>query len=189
MSPRHRLLRGAALLALLACVSGLLVAAGDAPAPGKGDKRPAQKTAPRAAATSRPYKTETVRGKIVWLNEALERSFGVATDPESAETAVALQLPGGDLLPIIPDTRGRAFMVDSRLRGIELELLVRRHQGVPMIQVIRVFRPQADGLYEIDYWCDTCAISMFILKPCDCCQGETRLRQQLVEKGASPSKP
>jgi hypothetical protein len=172
-------------------VSGLLVAAADAPAPGggKGEKRPAEKVAPKAAANSRPYKTETLRGKIVWLNEALERSFGVTTDPDSAETAVALQLPGGDLLPVIPDTRGRAFTVDSRLRGIDLELLVRRYQGVPMIQVIRVFRPQAGGLYEIDYWCDTCAISMFILKRCDCCQGETRLRQQLVEKGTSPSKP
>ena len=102
--------------------------------------------------------------------------------PAAAETAVALETPDGRLLPIIPDLRGRAFAVDSRLRNIDVELLVRRYAGVPMIQTIRVFRRKADGLYEIDYWCDICAISMFTLKPCECCQGPTRLREQLVEK-------
>ena len=50
------------------------------------------------------------------------------------------------------------------------------YQGVPLLQVIRLSEVRPDGLYEIDYWCDTCAISMFILKACECCQGPTRLR-------------
>jgi hypothetical protein len=74
--------------------------------------------------------------------------------------------------------------VDERLRDIEVELLVRRYADAPLVQVIRVFRPKDDGLYEIDYWCDICAIPMFILKPCECCQGETRLRQRRVDAGA-----
>jgi hypothetical protein len=50
-----------------------------------------------------------------------------------------------------------------------------------MLQVIRVFERRKDGLYEIDYWCDICAIPMYILKPCECCQGETRLRETKVD--------
>ena len=58
-----------------------------------------------------------------------------------------------------------------------------------MIQVIRVLAASADGLYEIDYWCDICAIPMYILKDCECCQGPTRLREQLVETGPAESAP
>ena len=73
--------------------------------------------------------------------------------------------------------------MDERLRDRELQLLVRRYKDVPMLQVIRVFEPRKDGLYEIDYWCDICAIPMYILKPCECCQGETRLRETKVGAG------
>ena len=134
-----------------------------------GGKRPA---APRRTPPRR------VRGKVVWLDEALERLYGVTTEPDAAETAVVLEMADGQLLPIVPDTRGRAFAVDERLRNVELELLVRRYAEVPMIQVIRVFATTPDGLYEIDYWCDICAIPMYILKPCECCQGPTRLRER-----------
>ena len=32
-----------------------------------------------------------------------------------------------------------------------------------------------------DYWCDICSIPMYEIKPCDCCQGEIRLRFQPQE--------
>ena len=136
----------------------------------------------RRLSTKRPYATETLHGKVVWLSEALERLYGVATEPSAAESSVVLETPEGQLLPIIPDTRGQSFVVDGRLRDIDLELPVRRYQGVSLVQVIRVLSRRADGLYEIDYWCDICAIPMYILKACECCQGPTRLREQLIEK-------
>jgi hypothetical protein len=107
----------------------------------------------------------------------------VATEPAAAESSVVLETPEGHLWPIIPDTRGQSFAVDARLRDKELELPVRRYRGVSLVQVIRVLQRRADGLYEIDYWCDVCAIPMYILKPCECCQGTTRLREQLIEGG------
>ena len=30
--------------------------------------------------------------------------------------------------------------------------------------------------YELDYWCDICAIPMYELKECECCQGPIRFR-------------
>lgn len=198
-TPRNSSWRGAAPLALVLACLGLL-AGGEAQlapeaarAPSKSAsaaKQPPKSLAKSSAPTTkRPYTTETLRGKVVWLSEALERLYGVATEPAAAESAVVLQTPEGHLLPIIPDTRGQSFVVDGRLRDIDLELPVRRYQGVSLVQVIRVLSRRADGLYEIDYWCDICAIPMYILKPCECCQGSTRLREQLIEKGPSKTAP
>ncbi|MEX0675714.1 MAG: hypothetical protein WD063_01480 [Pirellulales bacterium] len=136
--------------------------------------------------SSARHTTEKLRGKVAWLEDALERRYGVATEPAAAETSVVLEIPDGTVLPIVPDTRGRAFAVDGRLRGVELELLVRRYEKAPMIQVIRVLRPTEHGMVEIDYWCDVCAIPMYILKPCECCQGKTRLRERPVEEVFQP---
>jgi hypothetical protein len=132
------------------------------------------------------YSTERLRGKVVWLEDALKRRYGVSTEPDAAKTSVVLEMSDGTLLPIVPDTWGRAFAVDKRLRDTQLELLVRRYEKVPLVQVIRVMRPTNSGLLELDYWCDVCAIPMHILKPCECCQGPTRLRERPVEEVFQP---
>ena len=191
--------RGAAPLARVLACRGLLAGGESQLAPqaarapsnsASGAKEPARSLAKSTSpTTTRPYTTETLRGKVVWLSEALRRLYGVATDPAAAESSVVLEAPDGHLLPISPDTRGQSFVVDGRLRDIDLELPVRRYQGVSLVQVIRVLSRRADGLYEIDYWCDICAIPMYILKPCECCQGPTRLREQLIEKPSSTSAP
>ncbi len=163
-------------IALVAAVQNRACAA-DAPATSATDS-----TTPSSA----KYTTQKLRGKVAWLDEALKRRYGISTEPDAAGTSVVLEMADGVLLPIVPDTRGRAFAVDERLRGIELELLVRRYEKVPMLQVIRVLRPTKEGMVEIDYWCDICAIPMNILKPCECCQGETRLRERPVEEVFQP---
>jgi hypothetical protein len=137
---------------------------------------------PVSAAEESPHVTESLRGKVVWLDEALERRFGIATDADAKEAMVALEAEDGELWPIVKDARGRGFHLDERLRGIDMELLVRRFEGAPVIQVIQVYTLRDGHQYELDYWCDICSIPMFELKPCECCQGPTRLRERLVEK-------
>jgi hypothetical protein len=40
-----------------------------------------------------------------------------------------------------------------------------------------VFTFDDDGRPQFtDYWCDVCSIPMYEIKPCECCQGEIRLR-------------
>lgn len=128
------------------------------------------------------FKLETYRGQVVFLNDALAKRFGIATVPEAVQRTLALQTADGTLVPIVEDVRGRAFRVDERLRKPEVEILVRKYQGVPAVQVIRLFEVTKDGKVELDYWCDVCAISMVELKPCECCQGETILRRRKVEE-------
>ena len=138
---------------------------------------------PVAAVTPAPkvkYQTKSVRGRVVWLNEALKRRYGIGTVPEAAQRVLALETAQGQLLPIVEDIRGRAFRKDPRLRKMDVELLVRQHTGSPLLQIIRVYAHEKGKKVEVDYWCEICAIAMYELKPCDCCQGPIELRRRAV---------
>lgn len=130
------------------------------------------------------FKLEKLRGRVVFQNAALAEEYGITTVPESAERILALKTADRQLLPIVEDVRGRAFRIDERLRKLDLELVVRRYEGLPGIQVLRVFEVAPEGLLELDYWCDVCSISMVEQKPCECCQAETVLRRTKVETPA-----
>lgn len=160
-----------------------------------GSPSNAEETAPSAStaaaqekdrdtdATRPAYTTESLRGQVVWLAEALRRRYGIETDSDAEHWAVALETPEGELYPLVKDARGRGFFLDPRIRGIDMELLVRRYEGSPVVQVIQVYTLKPDGKYEFDYWCDICSIPMYELKPCECCQQEIRIRERLVEPG------
>ncbi len=122
------------------------------------------------------YATQSLRGRIVWLDDALQRKHGIAVDPDAARTIVALETADGRLVPIVKDFRGRGFHVDPKLRELDWELLVRAFPGVPFVQVVRTYVWRDGKKYEFDYWCDVCAIPMYELKDCECCQGATRFR-------------
>jgi hypothetical protein len=132
------------------------------------------------------YVTESIRGRVVWMSAALKRRFGINLVREANERVLALETTDGQLLPIMEDVRGRSFRMDKRLREMEVELLVRRYQQLPMLQVIRVYELKDDTKYVVDYWCDVCAIVMFQLGPCDCCQDTNRLRVRPFDEVATP---
>jgi len=127
------------------------------------------------------FTTETLRGKVVFLAEAMEKETGVRSVPEAKDRILALQTEGGELVQLLEDQRGRAFRRDERLRQMKVELLVRRYLHSPLAQIIRVYEVAKDGRYEIDYWCDICAIAMVEKKDCECCQGPVQLRRRKVD--------
>jgi hypothetical protein len=126
------------------------------------------------------FKTLRLRGRVVWLSDALQRQFGIRSVPEARERVLALETAEGRVFPIAEDLRGRGFRRDERLREIPVELLVRQYEGSPVIQVIRLFALREDGKYELDYWCEVCAIAQFERKPCGCCQAMIELRSRKV---------
>jgi hypothetical protein len=127
------------------------------------------------------FQTETVSGRVVFLAEVVQKESGIAVVPEARERVLALRKKDGSLVPLLEDVRARAFRRDERLREREVELVVRRYDISPLVQVIRVIELAADGKYEIDYWCEICSIVMFEKKDCECCQGEVQLRRRRVE--------
>ncbi len=145
-------------------------------------KSPAGKAkSPAGKAKSRDFRVQSIRGKVVWYGEALREMLGVNIVDDAMERVLAISTNDGKLLPIIEDLRGRAFRLDERLRQMEVELRVRRYDATPAIQVIRVYEWRDGQKFQVDYWCDVCAIVMFETGPCACCQDHNRLRQRKVQ--------
>ena len=149
---------------------------------GADEKGAPEKASTTVAPTSVHFKVETLHGRLVWLGEALERLFKIESDADAAEAAIVLETTDGRLVPLVKDFRSRGFWLDPRLRGIDVEMDVRRFEKLPAVQVVRWYAIREGRKYELDYWCDICAIPMYELKTCDCCQGEIRLRERPVEK-------
>ena len=120
------------------------------------------------------------KGKVVKVSESLKRR-GVKAYPEELKNQVALETDD-ELIPILPDWRGRAFYQDERLRERTVELVGFRRAGLPYLNVLAVYTFDDQGRRQYtDYWCDICSIPMYEIKPCDCCQQEIRLRSEPQE--------
>jgi len=154
-------------------------------APQAGDARPdaarlADSALQDAAAEDLEYRNVALRGKVVWLADVLKQEFAISTVPEVSQNTLALLSTDGTVLPIVENERGRAFRKDQRLRDVDVELLVRQHEQHPFLQILRVYQIEDGKKYEVDYWCDVCAIIMYETGPCSCCQDNNRLRKRLV---------
>lgn len=130
---------------------------------------------PAGAVVDKPQKV-LLRGEVLLLPEAL-RQRGVKTYSEEIARQVVLKTPTGELIPLVPDWRGRAFGQDERLRSRPVELVVNRRAGIPWVSVLSIYAHDEGGKRSVvDYWCDVCAIPMYEIKDCECCQGPIRLR-------------
>ncbi|MEK6235431.1 MAG: hypothetical protein N2C14_12055, partial [Planctomycetales bacterium] len=121
---------------------------------------------------------ETLIGRVVWLSDAMKRRFKVETDADAKEATAVLESPDGTLYPILKDVRGRAFWKDPKWRDVDVVLRARRFSGTQVIQVIRTYVVKKGKVHELDYWCDICAIPMYELMDCACCQGPIRIRER-----------
>lgn len=130
-----------------------------------------------AAREAEPRK-ELLTGRVVLLADAFQ-TRKIKSYPEEIRGQIVLETSRGELFPIVPDWRGRAFFQDSRLRDRKVTLLVHRRESLSYLQVLSIFTYDADDRPQLtDYWCDICAIPMYEIKKCECCQGPTRLRFQ-----------
>ena len=153
---------------------------------GWGDEQsPAKKTVRPSDATSKPQPTpapQLFKGRVVRLADALKRR-DIKAYADDLKNQVVLETATGELIPILPDWRGRAFHQDERLRDRDVEVVGFRREGLPYLNVMSVYTFDEQGRRQYtDYWCDICSIPMYEIKPCDCCQQEIRLRCQWQER-------
>jgi hypothetical protein len=121
-------------------------------------------------------KTVTVRGEVVRLGEALG-SFGVSGTQGPIEDQVVLRTEGWVIEPLLYNVGSRAFFEDDRLRDRPAELVARRLEGLPYLQVVSARVEDEDGEWRIpEYYCDICTISVRFDQPCPCCQAPMELR-------------
>ena len=182
-------------IVLLVVVMMAVTVVGNRPASGEETNLPAAPATPgdgpkvsdstKVVARKPKFKVESIRGQIVWFNQALKKRYGISTTEDKEKQLLALQTDKGQILPILEDLRGRSFRTDAHLRGKPMELLVRRYQEHPLLQVMRIYAWEKDQKFEVDYWCDVCAIVMFEKGFCACCQDQNRLRKRIVEDGVT----
>ena len=166
----------ATVVAMVGLFAGLSKAVQETPSPAEQRARQANSKLVEADAVPK----ELFSGKVVFLQEALKRRGVKAADEFKAQ--VVLETDSGELIPIVPDWRGRALFQDERLRDRKVDLVGSRQKAAPYLQVQMVFVFDDKGTRQyMDYWCDICSIAMYELKPCDCCQEEIRLRFQPQE--------
>ena len=114
------------------------------------------------------------------MAEALQSEFGISTVPEVAESSLAILTTDG---AAVADRRE-----PSRPGIPQGQAASRDGSGNPGTTVpaatadsdLRLYQVEGDERYEVDYWCDVCAIVMFETGPCSCCQDDNRLRKRLV---------
>ncbi len=128
------------------------------------------------------YRKVAVQGRVAFLGDVLQRRFGVQTVREARERVLVLETTDGKLMPIVEDLRGRSFRKDPRLREMDVQLDARQYDGSQLLQVLRICEIKEERKFEVDYWCDVCAIVMFEDGPCDCCQDHNRLRKRPVDQ-------
>lgn len=158
----------------------------------KPDENPAKSAQGTADAASQEVVEKVLyAGEVVLLPEAFRRRGVKSYAEEIAQTAV-LYTTDGEIVPLVPDWRGRAFFQDERLRDRPVELVVNRRPGVPWVSVLSIYLQDEKGKRAVvDYWCDVCSIPMYEIKDCECCQGPIRLRFRNLPlpKDVRPAKP
>ena len=181
---RAALLMGASLLLTLA--SFRLFAVAQQAESSKTSSNKSANDRQADANTSKPVeepkatKKELFSGKVVLLQDALKRRGVKALDEVKAQAV--LETDAGELIPIVPDWRGRAFFQDERLRDRRVDLVATRQKAAPYLQVLMIFVFDEKGTrHYMDYWCNVCSIPMYEIKPCDCCQADILLRLQRQE--------
>jgi hypothetical protein len=111
------------------------------------------------------------------LNAALKEK-GLPCDSGPIEKQVVLREADGSLEPLLSDEASRALFLDERLRNRPAEIRVRRHAGLPFVQVLSFKVEEGGRLRTPEYFCEICTISVRYPQICPCCQGEMVLRMR-----------
>lgn len=137
--------------------------------------------APKPAQTAKPtFKQIELRGKVVPYQDALKRLYGIKLAGDQAAKLLALETEDGRLEPIVPTDGGRFFYQDPAMLDRPVQIVARVYDKTPGLQVIKVYSIRDGKLNEIYYWCSICAIKMYQLRKCECCQGDVEVREHPV---------
>jgi hypothetical protein len=119
----------------------------------------------------------TVRGRIVCLTEELQKLYQVLPDCATRGHVYTLKTGTGQYYPLLPTDSAAAVWLDERYRQRELQVVARRFPPNEFIEVIK-YQAWRDGkLYDLEYHCVVCNISVHKPGPCECCQDPVEFRE------------
>ncbi len=119
---------------------------------------------PRQPAADKP---QVFTGKVVPLPASPGKADGVA-----------LAADDGTTYPLVKDQGSRMLFEDGRLRNRPVRLTALRVPGTKDLRVILVQTVKDGKVYDVDYWCGVCQISLNYPGKCVCCGDDTELRER-----------
>ena len=126
-------------------------------------------------------KEVSLRGKIVCLTEELDKRFNVLPECDKQHHVYSLKTADGKLYPLLPTESSAAVWMDERFRTRDLQITARSFPSTNYIEVIKIQSWLSAKLYDLYYYCDTCAITSFKPGPCECCQEPVEFRETLAK--------
>jgi hypothetical protein len=124
---------------------------------------------PKPKATTEKAKVYT--GKVVPLKDSKGK-------PD--KRGLVLKADDGTSYPIVEDGASGMLFQDARLRNRPVRLTAHRESGTGKLQVVRVQTVKAGEVYDVDYWCEVCQISLDHPGQCYCCGDEVEFRERRV---------
>jgi hypothetical protein len=94
------------------------------------------------------------------------------------DNGLALVADDGTSHPVIEDDGSRMLFLDGRLRDRPVRLTAVLTPGTGALRVVCVQTVHDGQVYDVDYWCDVCQISISRPGPCYCCGEETVFRER-----------
>ena|SRR5438874_2004635 len=126
---------------------------------------------PKAPVPSETPKAYT--GKVI-QTAAPQGKAGAKSD----DRGVALVADDGTTYPLVEDGASKMLFLDSRLRDRPVRLTALPVSGTKKLRVVLVQTVKDGRVYDVDYWCGVCQISLNYPGSCVCCGDETELRER-----------
>lgn len=121
--------------------------------------------------------TVRLRGRIVCLTEEFARQHRVAPDCDNRGHVYALQTSDTKLHPLLPTDSAAAVWLDERYRKLDLQIIARRLPDTEFIEVFKYQTWRNGKLFDLEYYCAVCNISVHKPGPCECCHDPVEYRE------------
>lgn len=126
-------------------------------------------------------KSVTLEGKVQPLAKALEK-LDVKADADTA--GMALVTSDGTVYTIAKTKHSRLFFLDETFQKRTVRVTAKVLPGTQIVKVEKVQTVKDGKVYNVDYWCENCQLSWVQPGECECCGGETVLREIEVKEPA-----
>jgi hypothetical protein len=123
-----------------------------------------------------PDAPQVFTGKVVLLPAPKDKP---GAEPEGR--GVALVADDGTTYALVEDGGSKMLFLDGRLRDRPVRLTAQRVSGTKSLRVVLVQTVKNGKVYDVDYWCGTCRISLSHPGSCYCCGEELELRERPAE--------
>jgi hypothetical protein len=118
-------------------------------------------------------KPRVFTGKVILLPAPKDRPAAAPDD-----RGVALAGDDGATYPLVEHVGAKKLALDARLRDRPVRLTALRLPGTTTLQVVLVQTVKDGKVYDVDYWCEICQISLAHPGDCYCCGQEAELRER-----------